>query len=94
MNVLVTCDVSTLVDGTTPGWVLNRLGGRIRVTAETAGLWVDAHGADTNAFVFDRAGEVVGHGHRQRHATGWLRDAIIARDLHDPFPSSTTPRVV
>jgi len=91
VKVSATCNLATLLDGTTPAWVLNRLGGRIQVTSTTARRWIEAFGADTNLFLFDDVGEVIGHGHTQRWARGTLRDAIIARDLHDTAPCSTTP---
>lgn len=92
--VLLTCQLDGLLDGTTPAWVLNRLGGRISVTSDVARRWLDAAGADARLLLYDDCGEVVGYGRRRRHADGWLRDAIIARDLHDTAPGSMTPAVV
>ncbi|MBY5161140.1 HNH endonuclease signature motif containing protein [Salsipaludibacter albus] len=89
--VSLTCSVEALLDGSAPAWVLNRLGGRIQVTSATARKWLDVAGADARVFLFDDCGEVVGYGRRRRHVDGWLRDAIIARDLHDTAPGSTTP---
>ncbi len=90
-SLLVTCSLDTLLDGTVPGWILTGLAGRIQATSDTIHRWVDAHGADCRLVVLDDVGEVVGVGRRQRFADGWLRDAIIARDLHDTAPCSTTP---
>ncbi len=92
-SVLLTCDVSTLLDGTTPAHLLTRLGGRITVTAATTRRFV-RHGVDVRTVVLDECGEAVGYGRRRRHADGWLRDVIVARDLHDTFPCSTTAGVV
>ncbi len=92
-SVLVTCDLDTLLGDTTPGWVLSGLAGRMKATGTTIRRWVDTHGADGRLIVFDDVGQVVGVGRRNRFAPGWLRDAIIARDLHDTAPCSTTPAV-
>lgn len=91
-SVLLTCHVDTLLDGSSPAWLLSPLAGRMKVNSDVARRWLDAGGADARLVVFDDVGEVVGVGRRQRFArAGWLRDAIIARDLHDTAPGSTTP---
>lgn len=64
------------------------------MTSDVARRWLDVAGADARLVVLDDVGEVVGVGRRQRFArAGWLRDAIVARDLHDTAPGSTTPGV-
>lgn len=93
-SVSLTCHVDTLLDGTSPAWLLSPLAGRMRVTSAVARRWLDAGGADARLVVVDDVGEVVGVGRRQRFARGWLRDAVIARDLHDTAPCSTTSGVV
>ncbi len=90
-SLLVTCDLDTLVGGNTPGWVLSGLAGRMKATSSTIRRWVDTHGGDCRLIVMDDVGQVVGVRRRSRFARGWLRDAIIARDLHDTAPCSTTP---
>ena len=89
--MLLTCHVDTLLDGTVPALQLSRLTGRMRVTSDIARRWIDTHAADIRLTTVDDVGQVVGVGHRQRFAPGWLRDAIMVRDLHDTAPTSTTP---
>ncbi|MBY5161735.1 HNH endonuclease signature motif containing protein [Salsipaludibacter albus] len=88
-SVTLTCHVDTLIDGSTPAWVLTKLAGRMKVTSDVARRWV-ADGAATRLVAVDDVGQVVGVGHRTRVPPGWLRDAVIARDLHDTAPASTT----
>ncbi|MBY5164483.1 HNH endonuclease signature motif containing protein [Salsipaludibacter albus] len=88
-SVTLTCHVDTLVDGTAPAWVLTKLAGRMKVTSDVARRWV-ADGAATRLVAMDDVGQVVGVGHRTKVPPGWLRDAVIARDLHDTAPASTT----
>ncbi|MBY5163197.1 HNH endonuclease signature motif containing protein [Salsipaludibacter albus] len=88
-SVTLTCHVDTLIDGTTPAWVLTKLAGRMKVTSDVARRWV-ADGAATRLVAVDDVGQVVGVGHRTKVPPGWLRDAVIARDLHDTAPASTT----
>ncbi|HKJ56427.1 MAG TPA: HNH endonuclease signature motif containing protein, partial [Nitriliruptoraceae bacterium] len=93
-SVLVTCHLDSLLDGSTPAWVLSGLAGRMKADAATVRAWANAQGADVRLIAMDDVGQVVGVGRRARFATGWLRDAIIARDLHDTAPASTTPATV
>ncbi|MBY5163906.1 HNH endonuclease signature motif containing protein [Salsipaludibacter albus] len=88
-SVTLTCHVDSLIDGTTPAWVLTKLAGRMKVTSDVARRWV-ADGAATRLVAVDDVGQVVGVGHRTKVPPGWLRDAVIARDLHDTAPASTT----
>jgi len=81
-SAIVTTDLDALLDGTTPVWLLNRLAGRMYVTADVARRWVEVHGADVRLVVVDD-GQPVGVGDRRQVPPGWLRDAVIARDLHD-----------
>lgn len=93
-SVLLTCHIDTLLDGTVPAWLLSPMAGRMKVTSAVARRWVDAAGADARLVVLDDVGEVVGVGRRRRFARGWLRDAIVARDVHDTAPGSTTSAVL
>ncbi|MBY5163460.1 HNH endonuclease [Salsipaludibacter albus] len=93
-SVRLTCHVDTLLDGSSPAWLLSPLAGRMRVTSDVARRWLDAAGADARLVAVDDVGEVVGVGRRQRFARGWLREAVLARDLHDTAPCSTTPAMV
>jgi len=90
-SLRVTCQLDTLLDGMVPGWVLSGMAGRIRVTSDTVRRWVDVHGADCRLVVLDDVGEIVGVGRKARFAPDWLREAVMARDLHDTAPCSTTP---
>ena len=92
-SVIVTTELNSLLDGTTPAWLLSRLAGRIHVTADVARRWVHVHGADVRLVVMDD-GQPVGGGHRTNVPPGWLHDAIIARDLHDTAPTTTTPALL
>ena len=83
VQLLLRMDLDTLLArDTTPATLLTRLlGGRLRLTSETARRLIDERGAELRAMVIDDLGQVVGVGRRTRVPPDWLRDAV--QSVHD-----------
>lgn len=81
-RLLLTMSLDSLLGrDDTPAELLTSLtGGRLRVPADVARRIADTSGAAVRSIVLDDTGRVLGVGRRRRHAPGWIRDAVLARD--------------
>jgi hypothetical protein len=91
-TAFVVVDLDTLLGDRVPGTLLTRLsGGRMKVSSTLARRLVDERGADVRLIVLDDLGEVIGVGRKSYQPSGWLRDAIWARDLTTGDPTGPAP---
>lgn len=80
------CDRSRM-----PGWLLTTLtGGKMKASAGLIRRLTDERGTDFRTIVFDNQGEVVGVGEKHYRPPGWLREAVMVRDLADTGPLSNS----
>ncbi len=88
--VVTTADALCDADRT-PGWLLTTLtGGKMKASAGLIRRLTDERGTDVRTIVFDNQGEVVGVGQKHYRPPGWLREAVMVRDLDDTGPLSNS----